>query len=207
MQLQQPMRTVTSSADADVLQVLARAETAFTTAQLASITGRSESGVRLVVQRLTTQGVVDAIGVGRSRAYQLNRDHLAAGPIMALSALRNTFIDRLRNEIAAWPEQPEYAALFGSAARGTMLDGSDIDLAFVRPASSTERFDTDVDALAERAQRWTGNVVHPLILDIDDVAGRRANEPVLTDIIDEGVALAGDASAFRRLITARETRS
>lgn len=199
MILQEPLRTVTGSADAPVLQRLAGAEHDFTVAQLARlIPERSSSGIRLVLSRLVAQGIVDEVGVGRSQAFRLNRDHLAAAHIIALSALREELIDRLRDAIAEWPEHPLYAAMFGSAARGEMSSMSDIDLVFVRPAGASDAFDARVHDLVARAQRWTGNDVRPLLFDSDEVTARGAEEPVLLDIAREGVTIVGDVQTFRR---------
>ncbi|MFN3866524.1 MAG: nucleotidyltransferase domain-containing protein [Demequina sp.] len=200
MLLQSPLHTVTSSLDADVLQVLAGAEVPFTTTRLAELTGRSVPGVRLVLRRLVDQGVVVTVGAGRSHSYTLNREHLAAGPIIALASLREALIERLRERIATWGTPPVYAALFGSGARGQMTDTSDIDLFLVRPRGASERFDDDVHALAQQATAWTGNPVHPLVMRLDEISGAKSAEPVLADIAEHGLAVFGEASAFRKVI-------
>lgn len=74
--------------------------------------------------------------VGRTNTYRLNTEHLAAEPILALSRLTATFLDRLESHLEGWGEELKYAAVFGSAATGRMTLGSDIDLFLVRASDS-----------------------------------------------------------------------
>jgi len=198
MLLQLPFQTVTPSLDGEVLHSLARARETFTVTWLeALLPSRSPSGIRRVLERLVTQGVVDEIRIGRAVGYRLNTEHLAAGPIIALARLREAFVERLRGEIETWAEQPECVALFGSGATGEMTEASDIDLFFVRPAHASPEFDDQVHALAATARRWTGNVVNPLILDVDHIHAHGPAEPVLADIAEHGIAVIGDIRALR----------
>lgn len=199
MLLQMPFQTVTPSLDGEVLHALARARETFTVTWLEMLLPtRSPSGIRRVLERLVRQGVVDEIRIGRAVGYRLNTEHLAAGPILALARLRDTFIERVRNEVEAWVEQPEYVALFGSGAVGEMTEASDIDLLFVRPAGASPAFDDRVHDLAATARRWTGNVVNPLVLDIGYVHAHGRDERVLADIAEHGVPIVGDIWALRR---------
>ncbi len=201
MILQHPFQTVTPSLDGEVLHALARARETFTVTWLEMLLpARSPSGIRRVLERLVRQGVVDEIRIGRALGYRLNTDHLAAGPILALAALRDHLIERLRDDIATWSEQPAYVALFGSGAGGNMSEGSDIDLFFLRPVDASPSFDDRVHELAARAQRWTGNPVHPLILDVAHVEEHARSEVVLSDIVETGIPIAGDSRALRRAV-------
>ena len=201
MQLHAPLRTVTSAVDGDVLGVLARADADFTVADLTRlIAHRSSEGIRRALERLVEQGVVRHFRIGRSTAYRLNRDHLAANAIIELSALSSRLRARIAQEIAQWPEPPLYVALFGSAARGDMGVRSDIDIAVVARGASTEVWEEHVARLEERISLWTGNDCRALSLVDRDIKNRRSREPVLDDIAREGIRVAGDRDEFLTLI-------
>lgn len=197
MQLNEPFATVTPTLDGDVLAVLARSDTAFTTGQLHRLVpSASEDGVRKVLRRLATQGIVLSDRVGNAYTYRLNRDHLAAEHVVGLANLTRVFLARLTAEFDDWDPPPVYAAVFGSAARGTMSVGSDIDLLLVRPRGAHgDDWDAQVQALAETVTRWTGNDARPLVLDEHDVG---AGEPVLADVLAHGLTVAGTHDWFAR---------
>lgn len=195
---------VTASVDGDVLTVLARAETEFTPPQIHGLLdGRSVEGVRKALARLTEQGIVLHRSAGIAGLYQLNRDHLAASAIIAMAALCDTFLARVRDRIAAWDLACPYAALFGSAARGTMRPDSDIDIFIVRPAAvdpDDDLWREQLEALSRDASRWTGNDTRVLEFGDEEVSsGLAAGDQVLSDIAKEGVRLAGPSNYLRNL--------
>lgn len=203
MELQRPFAAVTSSLDGDVLAVLARTDVPFTTGQVHRlVTSASQEGIRHVLKRLTRQGIVLADRVGNAYTYRLNHEHLAAEHVVGLANLMNTLLARLTIELDAWDPKPVYAAVFGSAARGTMTARSDLDLLLVRSAGADERqWDAQVHALAETVTRWTGNDARPLQIDEADMP---PDEPVLRDVLAHGLTVAGTHDWLaRRLRRAR----
>lgn len=190
MELQHPLAVVTPTVDGDVLAVLARAEASFTTGQVHRVLPwLSQQGIRNSLQRLVEQGIVLADRVGNAFAYRLNREHVAAEHVIGLAHLMNAFLTRLTDELSAWDPPPAYGAVFGSAARGTMTSGSDIDLLLVRPAGADEQaWDEQAQVLASRATLWTGNDVRMLVLDEEAID---PDETVLRDVGSHGLAVAG----------------
>lgn len=200
MLLHSPLSTVTPTVDGDVLSVLAGADDWFTVSRLQSlIPDRSRQGLRKTLARLSDQGVVDAMTAGTTRSYRLNRDHLAAPAIIDLASMKTTLLARLQAALEQWAPQPEFAALFGSAARGRMATGSDIDLFLLYPGPDPSGWDAAVDDLTSRASRWTGNVINALVMTGGEAQDAARSEPVLQDIADFAIPLAGDLTAFRRL--------
>lgn len=193
MELQYPFRVVTSSVDGDVLQVLAAAPSWFSAPQLdRMISHRSYAGIRSSLDRLVSQGIVETQGSERSRTYRFNEDHLAAGPLRALSTLRLTLLDRLRSQTGAWQHPPLFGALFGSAARGDMSPGSDLDIFLVRPDGvDAEAWDVDLQALGEAVTRWTGNDAQIVDLREDEVT-EPLTHTLLSDVVEQGVPFIGD---------------
>lgn len=194
--LHHPFSVITPTVDGDVLSALAGADAAFTGREVHRLVGRySEAGVRNVLGRLVDHGVVFVERVGPSYSYRLNRDHLAAPHIIALAGLRAELMARLRTRLAQWDPPPVYGALFGSAVRGDMRTGSDIDLLIVRADGvdgDDDRWVSHVDQLIGDVTRWTGNDTRPLeYSDTETRQALRRGEPVLEAIRTQGVHLAG----------------
>lgn len=202
MDLARPLTVISPTVDADVLAVLARARAAFTGRQVHQLAGRhSERGVRNALHRLCEQGIVTRERIGPSDWYALNRAHLAAPPIVALAQLRTELLHRVTAELEAWVIAPEYAALFGSAARGDMRPDSDIDLFVVRPGDVDPDDDSwreQLAGLAHDVTAWTGNDTRVLEMSAPEVrAGLASGKQVLLDIREVGHTLHGP-NAFLR---------
>ncbi|HWE88045.1 MAG TPA: nucleotidyltransferase domain-containing protein [Pseudonocardiaceae bacterium] len=156
-----------------------------------------------MLQRLTQQGTVRSERVGSTFAYRLNRDHLAAEHIIGLARLQETFLARLENRLRSWEVPPVYAAVFGSAARGSMTADSDLDLLLIRPESVADgRWEKQVNELVADVTRWTGNDARTLEFAAAELAARGHDELVLRAVLDEGLTVAGTrawlAKQFRK---------
>ncbi|CAN5698150.1 hypothetical protein BH24ACT4_BH24ACT4_19060 [soil metagenome] len=153
----------------------------------------SVEGVRGALNGLVAQGVVIGTPVGRAVQYELNRAHLAALHIVALARLRDDLLDAASELIGAWSIPVVAVVLFGSAARGDMAVGSDIDIAVVRPAETDVDDPTwrnQVDHLEATVTGWTGNDTRTLEYGESEVRST-PRDPVLGVIAAEGIRLAG----------------
>mgnify|MGYP005613261477 FL=1 len=208
MEFARPFATVTPTLDGDVLAVLARDDVTFTTGQVHRILNRfSEEGIRKVLSRLVLQGVVYVERVGNTNAYRFNTDHLAADAIVALARLSTTFFTRLEKHIDAWDEPPAYGAVFGSAMTGSMTPNSDIDLFLVKEdAASDEVWARQLGDLARTVSRWTGNDARAIEYTVAELVEAR-NEPVVRDVVDHGLTVAGTREWLLRTVgTTRRAR-
>ena len=204
--MSRPLSTVTPTLDGDVLAVLARVDSTFTAGQLRRVLARhSEEGIRKVLQRLAKQGVLHVEKAGSAFVYRFNRDHLAAEHVIGLSRLMETLLARLEERLTSWEVRPVYAAVFGSAARGTMTVDSDLDLLLVFPdGADGQRWEAQIALLAADVGRWTGNDLRPLVFAEAELVGRAREEPVLRDVLDEGLTVAGSRAWLAKHL--RETR-
>lgn len=204
MELNHPLATITPTLDGDVLTVLAQHEVTFTTGQLHRVLARySEEGIRKVLMRLTRQGIVHSERVGSAYSYQLNRDHLAAGPIIELAQLPRTLLRNLEKRLESWAFPPVYAAVFGSAARGTMTAGSDLDILLVHADDTPLTvWDEQVHVLAADVTRWTGNDTRPVEYAVSELDAASA-EPFLRDVLEEGLTIAGRHEWLNRQLRGR----
>jgi len=206
MELQKPFKIITPTLDGDVLAVLSLAEASFTVGELEGMLPASGPGIRRVLRRLVGQGIVSAKEHGYVTTYELNREHLAAQPIIDIARLRTRFLDKLEAALSAWAIPPKYAAVFGSAARGQMTVSSDIDILLIRPDGCDEDlWDEQVLELTQRVARWTGNDARTLQYTASELDA--AHEPVLEDALREGLTVCGQSDWFRRRVKIGMSRS
>lgn len=192
MELNRPFATVTPTLDGDVLAVLATHDATFTTGQIHRVLNKfSEEGIRKVLSRLVLQGVVLAERVGHTYSYRLNTAHLAAEPIVALAKLFNKFLTRLEEQLSGWDHRPAYAAVFGSAVRGTMTADSDVDLFLVRQNDTPlTEWEIQINELAAAVTAWTGNDARAVEYTVAELRSGRT-EPMVQEVLEHGLTVAG----------------
>ena len=195
MNLGAPVLDVAPAVRGALLQVLARLEHPVTRRQLAAAAGVAPGNASAVVEDLIRAGLVNELVAGRSSMVALNRNHLAAGPLVALAGLRGELIRRLRERLAVWPNL-EGAWLFGSAARGDADGKSDIDLLII----ANDLQAPDLHALIARLQAdvrsWTGNDLQ--LVEHTPESWRklvRSKNPLVEQMRSDGVSLTGDTAA------------
>jgi len=133
---------------------------------------------------------------GRSSMVVLNRDHLAAGPVLALAGLRGELIRRLRERLSAWPEL-NGAWLFGSVARGDADSDSDVDLLIVADDLQSHDLHERLSRLQADVRSWTGNDLQ--LVEHSPSSWRklvRAKNPLVEQIRLDGIALASDSASL-----------
>jgi DNA-binding transcriptional ArsR family regulator len=204
MDLSRPYASVLGGAlEGEVLSVLAGTTRPLTGRQIARLAAHgSDRGLRLALNRLADQGLVDTMEAPPAVLYSLNRDHIAAPVALQLAALRSELVRRLRAALSTWQVPPVHASMFGSAARGDGNAHSDIDLLLVRSASvdgDDPVWRDQVQRLADAAERWTGN--HAGISEIgEEELLRLATErpPIVEELEQHATTLAGPDA--RRLL-------
>jgi predicted nucleotidyltransferase len=206
MDLRRPLAVITPTLDGDVLTVLAGGDVRFSGRQISRLIGASQEGVRHVLDRLVTEGIVLREKAGNAHLYQLNRRHLAAPWIERLSALRSDLIDRLRAKVTGWSLAPRVALLFGSTARGDTTATSDIDVAIVRPAGTDPEnpaWRHQISDLAKSVKAMTGNDVR--VVEYSEAEARRMarTDKLLIAAAAEGIELVGSL----RTMLARSRRA
>jgi len=195
MDVARPFSALSDSVDADVLVALAGSSTPRSGRELARLTGRSNTGVQHVLDRLVAHGLVERTEAGRAFMYVLDRDHLLAPAVEQMAEARAELVRRLREAIGAWTVPAVHASLFGSTARGDGDMASDVDLFIVRPAdveAENETWREQTDRLAESVRRWTGN--HAGIAEVSDTELpqlRRDRPPVVEEVRTDAIDLVG----------------
>jgi nucleotidyltransferase-like protein len=209
MNFSRPFETLTPTLDGDVLAVLARADAEMTGRQIQRLARHgSHQGIRNAADRLTQQGIVLRRPAGNANLYKLNRGHVAAPWVEGLAGLANQVLERLRNTVEAWTQPPVLAVLFGSVATGQATPTSDLDLLIVRPAGCDPDEPTwraQISSLEEQATAWTGNDARIIEYDEQTLPGEEA-EPLLKDVLQDGIELHGSLRTLRRLTRAGSTQ-
>ena len=209
MDLSQPYAAICPSLEGPVLDVLAHTTRPLTGREVARLARRgSERGVRLVLNRLVSHGLVTAQEAGPSFLFVLNRDHVAASVVEGLVRLRAELIERIRREVEGRDSQPVHMSIFGSLARGDGHIDSDIDLLVVRAdavAEDCSQSREQLHTLAERTERWSGN--HLALHELSPTqlrAAVRRKEPIIVSLVQQSIVLSGPG--FADLIANRRKR-
>jgi DNA-binding transcriptional ArsR family regulator len=161
MDVGRPAAIVLPAGTEAVLRVLAGTDGALGVREVARLAGVSANRASQVLSGLADHGLVVAEDCGAGRLCRLNRNHLAAEPLLALVGLRARLLELLRSDVASWTRPPLHVSLFGSAARGDGTTASDLDLLIVKPDSSSDTLDEQWDQQlfdsGERIFAATGN--------------------------------------------------
>jgi predicted nucleotidyltransferase len=200
MDLARPYTAISPTLDPGVLSVLAGTTRPMTGREIARLLGRrSHSGVLDTLNRLTEHGLVDREEAGRAFLFTLNREHLAAPAIDLLAQMGSALFDRLSELVESWEIAPVHVSLFGSVARGEGDTNSDIDLFVVRPRkvdSEEPRWREQLDLLAHKVQRWTGNPAGIAEVGRGEIPRlRKERPPILAELRKDAITIAGAEAA------------
>lgn len=202
MNLSSPMTSVIPGVHGVVLAVLARTDQPLSGREVAALTqgAASQRRVNDVLGALVDTGIVLRARHPPAYLYRLNRDHVAAEGIMALSRQRETLLERIRHHVAAWQIPPVSASLFGSAARGEAGPRSDVDIVLVSGLQGEREaaiWVGQIDQLAQRVFGWSGNRCEILEL----------TEAEVVDAATDGGRLVRDLRADAIHLGGRDLRS
>jgi predicted nucleotidyltransferase len=197
LNLSNPSEAVLPSVRGAVLRVLAQTDTPMSGRALAELTG-DQAGYRRVSQvlgELVNAGVVLRESRPPAYLYRLNREHVAAEPVIMLADLRGALLRRITRTVQRWKLETDALWLFGSAARGDGNASSDIDLLVLRPLTTNGGDATwrrQLDSLADRVTAWSGNDCQILEYSSEEIAGLVVSDDTLiVELRREGITLAG----------------
>ncbi len=197
MDVSNPIADVVPSAHGPVLAVLASTSTPLTGRAIAELTRPQVSQPRVarILAELSETGLVDRTPAGAASLFSLNREHVAAPAVEALTSLRRELWSRIAGHAGGWAHPPQGVVVFGSAARGDGSTASDIDLLVIRPASADgddPAWQANVTDLAARITRWAGNPCEILDRSREELqAMAAAGERLLSEIRRDGRAIVG----------------
>jgi predicted nucleotidyltransferase len=126
--------------------------------QIVRQTGSAQGAVQKELDTLTRAGLLRRTTQGRQVHFQANRDAPVFPELQALLLKTAGAVEVLREALAPLENQVRVAFIFGSAARGELRSGSDIDLFVVGDAP----FEAVARALV-RPQERLGRDVNPTV--------------------------------------------
>ena len=202
MNLTHPITSVFPGAHGPVLAVLARTYEPMSGRRISALTnGRvGSSRTHQVLAELTEAGVVLCEHRPPAKLYRLNREHVAADGILALTGLWGALLENIRTELQSWRIAPRSAVLFGSAARGDAGPGSDIDILLVLDDVQTSEGSAHAELwleqtthLVDRVRAWSGNeceILELTVAELHDAVIR--DDRLVRDLSTDGTTLVGE---------------
>ncbi|MEU6138233.1 nucleotidyltransferase domain-containing protein [Nocardioides sp. NPDC047086] len=192
MDLNDPFGGVIPGARGAVLAALLRTGQELTGRQVHGVVGTYSLGsVQDALKAWERLGILESRTVGRAYVYRVEESHVAVEPLRALldpiAALTGIVSRVIGNSV-------ESVIVFGSVARGEANADSDIDLAVI----ASEPWDGRAD-LREAIRVGTGNECDILVFtsaSFSEALDR--GEPVVLDVVKDGVALIGHKPRHRR---------
>jgi predicted nucleotidyltransferase len=168
--LQTPLRSIAPGLDSAVLHVLAGTESGLSASQISRLAHRgTRVGQLPVLNRLVEHGLVVAEPANRGFLYRLNRQHVLAEPVLAITQARATILQRLAAEVGAMQPAPLHASVFGSFARGEAGPESDIDVLIITTAGTepSDEWSHQLQDVGDRVLAWSGNRMKHVVLSVD----------------------------------------
>jgi predicted nucleotidyltransferase len=189
----EPFGGVIPGARGAVLAVLLRTGEPMTGRQIHGLVSDDHSlwSVQEALKALTRLGLVESRTIGRAGVHTVNDGHAFVAPLRTLvdpiAVLRAAIGEVIDAKVRA-------VILFGSIARGDPGVDSDIDLAVI----ATPAWDKRVE-LQDTVRTRLGNDCDVLLFTWAEFRQRAAEgEPVVSDILREGVALVGTKPRVKR---------
>ena len=195
MDFVRPIEAIVPGVQGRVLSVLAETTTDLNMRTIARLADVSLAQASRVLARLVELGVVERRDVPPSSLFQLVRQHVAVGPLLALARARDALIGEMGRLAAGLPLVPVSVIVFGSFARGEADVDSDVDAVLVRPAGvgeSDESWSESVEQWRASVRQASGNRVEVLEAGSDEVVALlNSRRQVWRDIWRDGLVVHG----------------
>ena len=192
MNLGHPLSSLVTTLSGQVLEVLVNTSYPLSGRHVMRLLRReaSQQGVQNTLDEMAAHGLVERVSAGGSILNTLNRDHILAPYIIGIVNLRNELIGRIATIVTEEAPEVRRAILFGSLARGSADEESDIDIALVWPDEESQ--DTTDESIGVRVGDLTGNtcnLLHYTTEEFDTLPGRAPE--LYAALESEGIDLIG----------------
>lgn len=188
-----------------VLRALVAYGAPLSVAQIAVDCGLTARGVRLVLESLVAQGMVQVIGPPRSQLYSVALLHPMAAALKTLfdheRSRWENLQEALRQALASWHEVRS-AWLYGSVARGEDRPGSDVDILLVMNERGVEASHRQRDSLQAFGDTW-GLHFSAVVLTPEELAAVDKNDAWWADVVRDAKVLKGLSPAKEAARSAR----
>lgn len=186
-----------STSKVRVLRVLCRREMGLTARELSRLTETSRPAIAGAISDLEALGVITIEDIGKQYVCRINRVHgLVQAALMPLFTAERAMIDEFYADVRATMEsfKPMGVWIFGSAARGEMRPGSDVDVfVLVRRESDVEKLE---DRLLDERSNWSkkyGFTVNGIVMTEPAVVAQgKAGSPFIQNILEDARMVLGE---------------
>lgn len=173
-------------------------ENGYSMEDIVKATGMSYGTVHPAMQDLVESRIIVTRKIGRSNVYKINQTHILFPQVKALLNTEATAFRDKAEEFADRVEKKgvENIILFGSVARGEVIEAGDIDLLFIyTDPTVTEKIDILVMEFLEKYDI----VISPIFLSKKETLERIKNlDGFVLRTIDEGKILHGDDAWLKK---------
>ncbi len=162
-------------------------------AELSRLTNSGHGALQRELRNLLSAGIIVKSARGNQHYYRANPECPVYWELKQFIAKTEGAADRIQRALAPLRDRIHSAFIFGSAARGDLGRGSDVDLMVVGEAS----FGDVVDNLAA-AQRGLGREINPSVYTNSEFISKfRAGHPFLKHVVEgPKVFVLGDEVEF-----------
>ncbi|OHV03949.1 nucleotidyltransferase domain-containing protein [Mycobacterium talmoniae] len=187
----EPFGGLIPGAQGAVLRILLRTGAPLTGRQVQKLTDGDHSltAVQAALKTLIAMGLVETMPAGRATLHTLNADHIAVPALRELMDPRELLRQVVHGAVSADPDVVT-VVLFGSAARGQALRGSDVDIAVLVADGVTWDGKADLQAAVEHRFGATCDTLVFGVAEFDELA-ESGSEPVVLDIVRDRFVLYG----------------
>jgi len=181
----------------ETLRCLTSSQESLSGREIARRAGLTHTVVQQALEMLEREGLTRRQFAAPAHLFSLNRRHWAAVKVfIPLFASEKTWREHLAEVLFGPKGGPAWfvsSVLYGSAARGKLDRGSDIDvLLVVRGSADRESAEQLVDEKAEEALSAFGHPISAIVLAVSDFRLRFAKkDPWAREIVYSGLVLRG----------------
>jgi predicted nucleotidyltransferase len=190
-----PLEAVIPGTAGKVLGVLVRTYAELPIRRVAQLAGVSRDRASIEIRRLVGLGIVSRREVAGASLVKLERTNAAASALLALADARSTAIAGLSELAKSIEPAPASLALFGSFARGTDDEESDLDVLAVR----SDEVEPDDPAWLDSFGNWqdlarvvVGNPVNVIETSRHELPGLSRTRSFWQTIVEGAITLAGE---------------
>jgi predicted nucleotidyltransferase len=194
--LRYPLSSILSSeGNVRVLRELFRHGAELNPPQIASRAGLSPQHVRQILPALRSLGVIEVVGQGRYPSYRGRAGHPMHAALDTLFRLEEDRFDQVleavRKAVSSDQERPLAVWLYGSAARGEDVVGSDVDVAVVLDPPDLEQAVAGIRERLDQVEERLGVSFSVVGLDPEDVSRLSTGDPWWESVRADAIPLLG----------------
>ncbi len=159
-------------------QLMLRIDRSRSTNELIGISGKGRATGQKILDEMARSGLLKDFRIGNQRHFQANPEFIFFAEIRSICVKSFGLVDVIRDALKQLAHGIEFAFVFGSVAKGTDRQGSDIDLLIVG--------DVDLFAVSmalEPAEKQLSRAIHQNIYSTSEWESMASKQSVMKSIL------------------------